>query len=179
MLGEPIRKFTIMDAMVLVTAVGIGLALVRAYQSTIESAEAADFQRTFPISIRWFGRPAPLFASLTLALFALRLIGPRPRYRRLVGSPGFATCYGAALGLAITALTFVMDLVRFYLGFPRSQIYFCLLMMRSITFAAPSVASVWVALGLLGCWRRHRVWDWVEVCGECHRGRLARSPRGP
>jgi hypothetical protein len=38
-------------------------------------------------------------------------------------------------------------------------------MMRSIFFAAPSVASVWVALGLLGRWRRHTERDWVEVSG--------------
>jgi hypothetical protein len=69
------------------------------------------------------------------------------------------------LGLALTAMTAVMDLGTFYLGRARSPIYLILLMMRAVSFAAPSVASVWLALGLLGRWRRHRVWDWVEVCG--------------
>jgi hypothetical protein len=50
-----------------------------------------------------------MLVSLTLTPFALRLIGRRPRYERLVGSLGFAPCYAAALGLALTALTVVMD----------------------------------------------------------------------
>ncbi len=36
-------------------------------------------------------------------------------------------------------------------------------MMRSVTFAALSVAGAWLTLGLLGWWRRER--DWVEVSG--------------
>jgi hypothetical protein len=167
MLGEPSRRFTVLDAMALVAAVGIGLALARAYQSSMESAAAAaGGAMTYPLSIRWFGRrPAPLLVSLTLTLFALRLIGPRPRYGRLVGSPGFAACYAAALGLAITALTAVMELGKGYLSYRRSPLYLHFLMMRSVTFAAPSVAGAWVTLGLLGWWRRHRDRDWVEVSG--------------
>jgi hypothetical protein len=166
MLGAPSRRFTILDAMALVAAVGIGLALTLAYQSSMESAAvAAGAAMTYPFRIRWFGRPAPLLVVLTLTLFALRLIGPRPRYARLVGSPGFAACYAAALGLAITAVTGVMDLGTNYLGYSRSRLYLHFLMMRTVTFAAPSVAAAWVTLSLLGWWRRHRDRDWVEVSG--------------
>lgn len=164
--GAPPRKFTVLDALALIAAVGIGLALARAYQSSMDSAAAATGgAMTYPFRIRWFGRPAPLLVSLTLTLFALRLIGPRPRYRRLVGSPGFAACYAAAVGLAITAVTIAMELGTGYLGYRRNPLYLHFLMMRSVTFAAPSVAGVWVALGLLGRWRRHRGRDWVEVSG--------------
>jgi hypothetical protein len=161
MQGEPSRRFTILDALALVAAVGIGLALARAYQSSMDSA-AAGVAMTYPLSIRWFG-PAPLLVSLTLTLFVLRLIGPRPQYERLVGSPGFAACYAAALGLAITALTVVMQFGTNYLHYSRSSLHLHFLMMRSVTFAAPSVAGAWLTLGLLGWWRRER--DWVEVSG--------------
>jgi hypothetical protein len=164
MQGEPSRRFTILDALALVAAVGIGLALARAYQSSMDSA-ATGVAMTYPLRIRWFGRPAPLLISLTLTLFVLRLIGPRPRYERLVGSPGFAACYAAALGLAITALTVVMEFGTNYLHYSRSSLHLHFLMMRSVTFAAPSVAGAWLTLGLLGRWRRRRERDWVEVGG--------------
>ena len=62
MQDEPSRRFTILDALALVAAVGIGLALARAYQSSMDSA-AAGVAMTYPLSIRWFGRPAPLLVS--------------------------------------------------------------------------------------------------------------------
>jgi hypothetical protein len=163
--GEPSRRFTVLDALALVAAVGIGLALARAYQASMDSAAAAaGGAMVYPLRIRWFGRPAPLLISLTLTLFALRLIGPRPRYGRLVRSPGFAACYAATLGLAITALTVATELGTNTLGYRRSPLYLHFLMMRSVTFAAPSVASAWLVLGLIGAWR-HRDRDWVEVGG--------------
>jgi hypothetical protein len=166
MLGEPSRRFTVLDAMALVAAVGIGLALARAYQWSMDSANAAGgVTFTYPLRIRWFGRPAPLLASLTLTLIALRFVGPRPRYRRLVGSPGFAACFAPALGLAITGLTALMDIGTKYLGYSRSPIYFHFLAMRSVTFAAPSVAGAWVTLALLGRWYRQRDRDWVDLGG--------------
>ncbi len=164
--GNPSRKFTVMDAMVLVAAVAIGLAAERAYQASIESARSASAGAiTFPFRIRWFVRPAPLLASLTLALFALRLHRPRPRYRRLVGSPGFAACYAAAMGLAFATLTFINGFVTGYLGYNRQEVYLHYLTLQSITFAAPAVAAVWIALALLGRWRRHPARDWIEVSG--------------
>ena len=42
MLGEPSRRFTVLDTMALVGAVGIGLALARAYQSSMESAAVSS-----------------------------------------------------------------------------------------------------------------------------------------
>src|SRR4051794_11857717 len=129
MLGQPSRRFTVLDALALVAAVGIGLGLARAYQSSMDTA-AAGVAMNYPLRIRWFGRPTPLLISLTLALLALRLIGPRPRGRRLVGSPGFAACYAAALGLAITALTVVAELGTNRLGYSRSPLHLHFLMMR-------------------------------------------------
>ncbi|QDV32407.1 hypothetical protein [Tautonia plasticadhaerens] len=165
MISEPTRKFTVLDIMALVAAAAVGLMLARVYQASMDSAVSdSNGALTFPLRIRWFGRPAPLLASLTLALLALRFVAPRPRYRRLVRSPGFAACYGAALGLAITVLTVLLEWGTGYLGYSRPRFYPHFLMMRSVSFSAPSVASAWLVLGLLGEWR-HRGRDWIEVGG--------------
>jgi hypothetical protein len=161
--GEPTRKFTVLDIMALAAAAAVGLMLARLYQASMDAAvSASGGALTFTLRVRWFGRPAPLLAALTLALLALRFSGPRPRYRRLVRSPGFAACYGAALGLAITAPTVLMEWGTGYLGYSRNPLYPHYLMMRSVSFAAPAVASAWLVLGLLGQWR--------------HRGVLSDSP---
>ena len=52
-----------------------------------------------------------------------------------------------------------------YVGYNRHEVYIHFLTLQSITFAAPAVASVWIALALLGRWRRQPDRDWIEVSG--------------
>ena len=160
--------------MALVAAVGIGLALARAYQSSMESAAAAvGGAMTYPLRIRWFGRPTPLLVSLTLTLFALRLIGPRPRYRaaRRLARVRRMLCGGLGPGHHRTDRR---DGARDELpGHSRSPLYLHFLMMRSVTFAAPITHSELVEGAALLNRRRtrspayisfvHRGYPWVPA----------------
>jgi hypothetical protein len=169
MQDRPRRRFTVLDAMILIAALGLGLAGVRFYQwsldAGIETRPGVRVAGTYPVRIRYLGRPAPLLASLTIALLVVRFLGPRPRWKRLAGLPGCAACYTAALGLAITALTGEMDALLGAFVTGRNPTPFHFLMMRSGTFAGTAVAAAWLVLALVGRWRRNRDWDWVEASG--------------
>jgi hypothetical protein len=166
---ESRRRFTLLDAMVLLAATGIGLAGARAYQASMDSMSNTPrvgvISITFGSAIQYFGRPAPFLAGWTVALFILRLRRPRPHYRRLVRSPGFAAGYAAILGLACCAVSIAIAWLIDYLKAKPFQLGIFYMWMRSISFAGPSVAAVWLSLALQGHWRRRGAQDWIEISG--------------
>ena len=100
------RKFTILDAMILVAAAAGGLALGR----------TTGFAHHYGVvsEQNWLGRMAddrlniglgiPFLITLTPAVLILRLNRPRPRWRRLTRQPGGAACCAAIVPIAVTWL---------------------------------------------------------------------------
>jgi hypothetical protein len=103
------RRFTILDATILVAATAVGLAILRLFV-----ADGWFFRQEFPIShIKSMAQCAneaclPFFASWTLGFLILRLRWPRPRLRRLARQPGMAACSAAALVLIVQLLAIVI-----------------------------------------------------------------------
>ncbi|MGO9465027.1 MAG: hypothetical protein ACLQIB_12220 [Isosphaeraceae bacterium] len=102
------RRFTLLDAIILMAATAAGLALLGMYLAQgwffggaffygrFESYVLSGIEAVFPFLILW-----------TFALVILRLRQPRPRIRRLARQPGMAACSAASLILVVQLLGIV------------------------------------------------------------------------
>ena len=95
------RNFSLLDAMVLIAATAVGLAIDRYYWSKVP---------LWAGPMRWPLRgfiaagiifSAPLAGMFTIAVLALQLRRPRYRLRRLLRRPGTAACWAATTALAL------------------------------------------------------------------------------
>ncbi len=96
------RRFRVSDAMVLITATAVGLAVFKAYYGVtwVYWGPPFGFATRF---IGWVNGlwsclvlASPFAMAWTLAIFGLRLGRPRPRWRRLIRQPGFVAGLMAA-----------------------------------------------------------------------------------
>jgi hypothetical protein len=117
----PRRRFTLLDTMILVAATAAGYAVVQWSSPLIVGEPILDVLREMS-SLGEIGTTVallsliamPVIASWSLALIPLRLIGPRPRWRRLARQPGLV----AALAVATTVgfLAMVWTVAAFVVG---------------------------------------------------------------
>jgi hypothetical protein len=154
------RRFTILDAMILIVGLGIGMVWV------IRDLQLVDrYRLTKPGGpIRsWIDDEIPLLITpVTTALLATRLKSPLPTRRRLFREPGFVACAAAGFMLLSTAflgLLFALaSRAELWWNFKIYQTYW----MRDV---APAVAGAWLLLLVSGRWRSERTWD--DRLGRC------------
>jgi hypothetical protein len=146
------RRFTLLDAMILVAATAIGLAAWRAARPGVQKRSEA----TVPVAI--------LLAAWTWATLLVRHRPPRPPLRRLMSRPGDAGSVAAVLATVMTALASLL----LYAGhlFFRSGIGLdaedASIIGTAIT--APAILASWLTLALGRRWRREI--DWVGWMGR-------------
>jgi hypothetical protein len=135
------RRFTLLDAMALIVALAIGLALARAWFVAIEGGVDEDEQ------IR------PGLATFLLLPFAptlvlLRLRRPRPRLQRLARQPGFQASLAACTATAYLAVRYGYCALLYW----RDHInwYPAVFEVRGLAITAVSVIVAWVALAAHG-----------------------------
>ena len=115
-----VRRFTILDAVVLIAATAVGIAIFRFEWFFVSASAAADEPGLSPVGPSP-GRGLTLFRSVayyslfslavwSVAVCMLRLQRPRPRLRHLALQPGMAACFVALIGLVCGAMEV---LVRF------------------------------------------------------------------
>jgi hypothetical protein len=113
------RKFLLSDAIVLVAATAIGLALVKPYYAVMPPLR---WTPPFPFGSRFLGRmegvcvclvlASPFVAAWTLAILGLRLRRPRAHWRRLVRQPGLVAGLMVALVLILRLVGFATMCAR-------------------------------------------------------------------
>jgi len=102
------RKFNLLDAMILIAATAAGLALLRTFLASGRFFLGSPFQRRFESCVLSGIEAAyPFLVMWTLALVILRLRQPRPRIRRLIRQPGMAACSVASMMLIVQLLGIV------------------------------------------------------------------------
>ncbi|MGO9465028.1 MAG: hypothetical protein ACLQIB_12215 [Isosphaeraceae bacterium] len=103
--AQSTRKFTLLDAMILVAATAAGLALLRMLLAEGRFSLGAIFVGRFTSrvlgGIEW---AYPFLMMWTFALVILGLRPPRPPIRRLARQPGMAACSAASLILVVQLL---------------------------------------------------------------------------
>jgi hypothetical protein len=154
------KRFTLSDAMILVAATAVGLAMARAYDPMFSGAPHAKF-----VKLAW-GAPAGVVSAWGLAVIVLRLRRPRPRVRRLLRQPGMVACCALVFALGIGAVWPMAHRVirnRPVLHGLFDQLFNTI--WNSAAYFVPwSIAAAWVTLTLSNRWRP--VPDWVDRLGR-------------
>ncbi len=180
--ATPRRRFQLLDMMILIaaTAVACGITVwidrgwgeetalsvvpppptidsqsppivVATNQQTIEFVLNASFDLIL--------LTVPFFAMWTLALIPIRLLLPRPRFRRLACQPGMrAAC---AVGVAFLFLLVQLGILLFVNSpgqhYPRWNSVSWLMYSVVPTFPGLAVLLAWMSLFLFGRWRRAKL----------------------
>ena len=170
------RRFTLLDAMILVAAVAVGLVLARTWSHY--AVMQATFHSGFDLPNRFWSRLVPVsysvvehwpvVAAATPALLLLRLGRPRPPRRRRFAPPGMAACVAATvvMSLAVAArvastLLHASSLNRS--GSPFDEIDRMNLALNALGSLSPmvvgfGVAAVWAAMAVARPGRPERNW---------------------
>ncbi len=179
---KAVRRFSLLDGMILIAAAGVGLAPLR-WLDGLFSGDMIGLLTNQPgWSLDLLDQVFELFlivclpitASLSLAVLALRLRRPRPRWRLLARQPGLVACLAAIGGLA-TGLVYtvfnVLSVARMMIVSPTSLPYASQPMNWITTFAwaGPlpagfAVAVAWATQALVGRWRAEP--SWVDRLGR-------------
>jgi hypothetical protein len=168
--GPPARRFTVSDAMALVAALAVGLALDRApYRSVVNQQSfiqyEASWARRASFRMGWsLGLLRPPLTALTVALLAVRLRPPRPRRASLLLRPGtiaLVAATTAALLFWVARVPWIC--VAWDVKENVSDVYNAWLEMGRIVEAA--VPAAWASLALAGRWRPEP--SWIDRAGRC------------
>jgi len=129
------RPFTIADAMILVAAAAIGLALARA---TIDHAFWMSSGPT-----KYAGPISGFLVALTMAYIPIRLRRPRPALRRLMRQPGVTACSAVLIVMAVDGGVWILyclkhaySLVQYLPNYWRGN----------SEHIAPAVMAVWLGM---------------------------------
>jgi hypothetical protein len=96
------RNLTIRDVAILVAATAFGLALARVSMvHDMWGGPTHDLLHALHLGTRLV---SCVVLAWTLAYVPLRMIRPRPRFRRAIRQPGTAACYAVLIALAITVV---------------------------------------------------------------------------
>ncbi|HWE35986.1 MAG TPA: hypothetical protein VG406_05380 [Isosphaeraceae bacterium] len=169
------RRFGLADAMILVAAIGVGLALARmmerltfAYYEVVYYSPFSTVVRDDPSTRGLFERLVfrsfvllPAFAtSFTWAMLAIRLRAPRPPLRRLARQPGAVACAVATMATAIVAMHCLI-LTLLNQKYSNYQMNFVPLALD----VGWAVSGAWATLLLAGRWRPEP--SWIDRGGRC------------
>ena len=171
------RRFTTLDAMILVGSLAAGLGVLRWFRpSEVWIRILAGGVLSLSWSWHWannylphlFMLMMPFAFSMTLGFLALRLRRPRPRWRRLVRQPGLAACLALVLGCATAwPLTFLNQVVTWMRGYADRVdplICFEAFCKISSTLGGFAVVIAWGTMLLVGRWRAEP--SWIDRLGR-------------
>jgi len=165
------RRFTLIDAMVLIAATAIALVPIRIFLWESwhfpDELSAAEIWRTgLDVNVNLI----PLALTLSFALSLLGMRKPRPNIRRVYRRPGMAACT-AALVYAVLSVTGYVGFLYFTnaLGnvkFDSNNVItlWIRIGMQPMFLLGGAVASVWIVLWLSGVWRAER--SWIDRAGR-------------
>jgi len=151
---SPRRGFGLADAMILVAATAAALGWLR---------KPLEYRLTFISDGRIIEnlRPATLVGAAFavtwgVGVLAIRLRPPRPGGGEWKRRPGFVACLAATAGCLVKLTALLVWGASAHYRFERW--YVPSILGQLIEPAAMAVAGAWLALGLVGRWRRERTW---------------------
>jgi hypothetical protein len=158
----PLRKFTILDGMILVAVTAFGLAWNVASEKNSFTYNYV-FNQGFPIlralnSAMWIFQAHLILWSL--AIGAIGLFGPRRLLRDKVKQPGLAACWAASLAILFKAAWYL----PFRLQQDRGNVLTGGLMIQTFEEGMFAVVGAWMVLAVSGLWEPRR--DWIDRVGR-------------
>ena len=166
------RRFTVLDALILIGATGVALAWIRHGLRVGDVELEFTFRDRSPTRVLaslwvWISAALPLPAIATPTVLGLRLRRPRPRRARLARQPGLVACIAALVAMASWSVGAViewsfLDGVQPHGFGPRLESFLGISFWAGSSAWAPgpgvAVTAAWVVLVLGGRWRAEPVW---------------------
>ncbi len=164
------RGFRIGDAMVLVAAMSLSLFLLRIAASL--GLLQNDSSRISVPSLRFLaivslGGSCTL-VGLSLAVLILTLRQPQRCRRHDIRGPGFVACAVVMAALVLPIASFAVGQLQHGIGEDLDR-YYDDLLRELVSCAGMMIIGAWLALVLVGRWRRRPIWtEWLgRVVGAC------------
>ena len=165
------RRFTLLDAMVLIAAAGIAFVPIRLFLwENWHFPEERSVPEIWRAGLEINVSLVPLVLCLSAAILLLAMKKPRPNMRRAFRRPGIAACTVAlvyavlsAIGYAVF-LHFSYALDRAVFDDQSSAMLWIRIGMQPIFLVGGAIASVWIVMGLSGTWRAER--SWIDRAGR-------------
>lgn len=146
---ERLRTLTLFDAMSLVAATAIGIAIVRAAQPGLRSLYGDSIGR-------WVASSSPFVTLWMLTALGLRLLPPRPPLRRLARRPGMVACFIVVVYATWTCATIGLRTLSGSLP-PRFDFWPYLVSSLGHEVGA-ALPAAWLTLAFSGRWRPEPSW---------------------
>ncbi len=170
---EPLapRKFTVLDAMVLIAATGIAFVPIRLFLwENWHFPDEMSVPEIWRLGLEVNVSLIPLALSLSIALSLLSVTGPRPSRRRVYRRPGMAACTVALVYAILSTIGYAV-----FLYFSRalqggmfndnsSMMLWIRIGMQPMFLVGGAVASVWIVMWLSGTWRAEP--SWIDRAGR-------------
>jgi hypothetical protein len=165
------RKFTLVDAMVLIAATAIAFVPIRLFlwenwhfpeEHTVPEIWRAGLEINVSL--------VPLAVSLSMAVWLLALKKPRPSLRRVFRKPGIAACTVTLVYSILSSLGYLIflrfshALDRGTFNDPASAMLWIRIGMQPIFLVGGAVASLWTVMWLGGTWYAER--SWIDRAGR-------------
>jgi hypothetical protein len=156
------RRFSVLDAMILIAATAVGLGGIRVYSPAFYTYQYTPIPP--PPWVNWLAVVlsnwafylSPLPAAWTLAALVFRLRAPRPPLRRLMRQPGAVANSAATMLILIGIVHYLLDLHNpSYHGGPFEYTVFSL---------GCGVGAAWLILALSMRWRGEP--SWIDRLGR-------------
>ncbi len=165
------RKFTLVDAMVLIAAIGVALVPIRiflweSWHFPDERSAGEIWQTGLDVNVNFI----PLALTLSVALSLLGVRKPRPNLRRVYRRPGMAACATTVVYAVLSLigyggfLYFTGDLTHVTFDSRDVITLYIRIGMQPMFLVGGAVASVWIVLWLSGVWRAER--SWIDRAGR-------------
>lgn len=186
MVDKHARLFSLIDGMILIAAIALGFAGVRAesgdhyhhralytlYQSSVDTHAVLNpssaYQRIWKV-VASIQRSLPVVAAMTVAWLIIRLRRPRPSTRSLSRHPGFVALVAVLISLAFNLVFGLIQLFLATIGFttsvdPRFYANVSFLACQTLQAhpAGSAIVASWTVLYLSRRWIREGDWsDWA------------------
>jgi hypothetical protein len=155
------RYFNLSDAIILIAAVAVGLALAKPATDTLAARKPALTGTSVappPSCVLLFGTPT--LAACALATVGISLRRPRPSLPHLARSPGFIANASGLLGVAFACLHYLVQVLIGFGSAPMKYVHLLALMIPgSVAYFVMGAA---LAMALRGDWLPRPTWvDWL------------------
>jgi hypothetical protein len=164
--NDSTRRFTLVDAMILIAAAAIGLASARSMPLLRPSSSLprANLQRALSTVTYGSSIAFPTVMAFTVATLALRSRRPRPRLRKILREPGAVGCTAATFSLLLTLIMLTPTSIFVAGNSPSIGMWLVDVWIQAPRVTGSVVASVWFVQALSGRWRAGR--EWIDRLGR-------------
>jgi hypothetical protein len=160
----PPRRFTVLDAAILVAAMAPGLAVLRARGLIFWAPRGGGLQLILDYSHLLLLAILPFLMALSAATLVLGLIRPRIDSLLLFRRAGMVACAAATLGMAVDILPYLASVaISGWTGSDGDMARLGFIRLQAAWSVPVAIEGAWAALALGGRWRRGR--GWVDGLG--------------